>query len=417
MTKLEIFDDVVDIMKHDASTCKDKTGGEVDAYRAKIKEDMTEEEFLFVMKSYLATFEVIAHVAFYNTKGSGRLNFGVQRYQDELYVTKVAKNSELEIGDRIVEVDGIPVKEFAEMHKEFLYGEWEERQGALWSGLLRFFHTITVVRKANGNREVLTIKNNGEWKERTPYFCKKLKDNVAYMYLADFGNEEEIQKMYSQNETMLKNSEFLVIDVRGNGGGSDSAYFPLLKYCLPIGKTLQDMDFEDDCAEVNYTERNCDIRLDIFRQYKQMEIPEETKAMFDKMEAEALENRGKGFVKDSSDFQIPIKGEEGPSHVYILTDNECGSSGDAFVKTMNISPRVTSVGRPTMGILDYSNLSMVTYGEYTFMYPTSRLLNIDKGICMAKNGVPVDVYIPWTPEFLERDVDLERVYALIEGRY
>lgn len=216
MTKPEIFDDVVSIMQNDSSTCKDKQGGDLSYFRAQIADDMDDEKFLFVMRSYLATFGLTGHLVFYRTEGRGSMSFEVRRYQDVLYVDDVAENSLLRVGDRIVEVEGIPVKEFAEAHAEFLYGETEERQAPHWAPLLSFFREVTVE------------------------------------------------------------------------------------------------------------------------------------------------------------------------------------------------------GRPTMGILDYSNLNMITYGPYGFAYPTSRRTELDKGIHMMDRGVPVQVHVPWTPEHLTRDVDLEKVFELID---
>lgn len=412
MKKIEIFEEVVDIMKHDSSTCKDITGGDVDIYRSKITEEMSDMDFLYVMQEYVATFEVKGHISFYETNSNINLDFKVQRYQDILYITDVATNSELKVGDKIVAVDGVPVKEFAELHKAFMYGEAEERQAYGWYRLLKFCKNVTIETE-NGQTKTFPIGLAGEWKKKERYFCKDMGNKITYMRLADFDNEEAIQKMYAENDALLSASEYLVIDVRGNGGGSDTAFFPLLKYCLPVGKKLTELDLQMSGVEVNYTERNCNSRLELISQYKQMELPEETLTVIEAMEAELLEQKGKGFVSDVQDIDVPVVGEEGVKHVYIITDADCASAGDAFIELMNASTRVTTVGRPTMGIQDYSNICMLELDKYTFNYPTSRLTDIDKGIWQMKKGVPVKVYVPWTPEFLERDIDIEKVYELI----
>lgn len=415
MTKLEIFDDVVSIMQNDSSTCKDKQGGDVSYFRAQIADDMDDEKFLFVMRSYLATFGLTGHLVFYRTEGRGSMSFEVRRYQDALYVDDVAENSLLRVGDRIVEVEGIPVKEFAEAHAEFLYGETEERQAPHWTPLLSFFREVTVEGE-DGARKHIPITLDAKWKQEEPYVCKKLRDDVVYLQLADFANEGQLQKLYQANEELLSGTPYLVIDVRRNSGGTDSAYFPLLKYCLPAGKSLEDVGLKEQGMEVNYTERNVKERLKFYSEYKeQTELPEETLALINSMEAEAREHCGEGFVRSLGDFTVSVKGEAAaPKHVYILADCYCGSTGDAFVENVSISPKVTVVGRPTMGILDYSNLNMITYGSYGFAYPTSRRTELDEGIHMMGHGVPVQVHVSWTPEHLTRDVDLEKVFELID---
>lgn len=412
MKKLEIFDEVVSVMRQDSSTCKDIKGGDISAYREKITEEMSDMEFLYLMQKYLATFEVKGHISFYETNSNICLDFKVQRYQDVLYVIDVANNSKLKIGDKIVAIDDIPVSEFARLHEEFMYGETEERQAYGWTRLLKFAKTVTI-EDVEGQKQTFDIGMSGDWGKKESYFCKDMGNKITYMRLADFDNEEAIQKMYAENDTLLNASDYLIIDVRGNGGGSDTAFFPLLKYCLPVGKKLTDIDLQMSGVEVNYTERNCNKRLELIAQYRQMELPEETLVMIEAMEAELLKHNGKGFVADIQDIDIPFTGEEGMKHVYIITDENCASAGDAFIEIMNASDRVTTVGRPTMGIQDYSNICVLELDKYTFIYPTTRLTDIDKGICQMKKGVPVKVYIPWTPAFLERDIDMEKVLEMI----
>jgi len=230
---------------------------------------------------------------------------------------------------------------------------------------------------------------------------------------------KEIQQLYLDNYEILHTCKNLIIDVRGNGGGSDTAFLPLLELCLPEGKTINDLPegIFDGGMEINYSERNCDLRKQSLEEYKQMELPQETLAILQEMEADLEENRGKGFAKvETSNFEIPYIGLTKPYHVYILTDGICGSSGDAFVDLMRKSEKVTVVGRPTMGILDFSNCTFIKYGKFEFLYPTSRNLYLDNGVCMRNHGVPVDVYVPWTPEHLKRDVDLEKALELINAK-
>ena len=75
--------------------------------------------------------------------------------------------------------------------------------------------------------------------------------------------------------------------------------------------------------------------------------------------------------------------------------------------------KVTVVGRPTLGILDYSNCCTVDYGDYQLMFPTSRCLCVDQGKGMTDQGVLPDIEIPWTPSHFERDVDLDKCLELI----
>lgn len=99
-------------MKEDSASCKDKQGANPDTYIERIKEDMKDMDFLYLVNSYLNTFELTGHLGF-DLKGMGNIAFGVQRYQDALYITSVSKDTELKVGDKIIRVDGLEINDFA----------------------------------------------------------------------------------------------------------------------------------------------------------------------------------------------------------------------------------------------------------------------------------------------------------------
>ena len=136
--------------------------------------------------------------------------------------------------------------------------------------------------------------------------------------------------MFADNAALLDQTDYLIIDVRENGGGLDSAYLPLLKYCLPNGKTISILQQEDDYGmEINYSRRNCELRKKSFEQYAAGDISEEAKAFFKQMMDELDEKCGQGFCTlPDDDEELPIVGDSAIKKVCILTDENCGSSGD-----------------------------------------------------------------------------------------
>lgn len=407
MTKLEIFDDIVSIMEKDSSTCKDKGTGCFEKYRSAIKEDMTEDAFLLTLQLYLASFKVPGHLAIWKENDTEKKpGFSVRRMEDALYVTRVEEEVPVKKGDKIVALDGLSISEAAEKYSELLYGEINERQ--MWAKVLRLFDEITVENEKGRKTVPMPLVDKRHFGE--PYEFRRIDENTILFRFDDFADDIPIHALIKEHEQDMKDAKNLIIDVRENAGGSDTAYFPLFDYCFGEGEQLPD----DDGDEINFTERNVDSRLKLFEEYFGMDIPEDTRKILEQMCNTLKENRGKGFYRDNDNsVDINIIGSKKPEHVYILSDSYCGSSGDSFVENMRNSSKVTVVGRPTMGILDYSNEAMVHYDNYTFMYPTSRRLALDKGIVMGGKGVPVDIYIPFSEEHIHRDVDLEKVLEII----
>lgn len=414
MTRFEIFDEVVDIMANDSATCKDITGADPTPFRAGITEEMSDADFANLVNEYLCSFGLTGHLDFYTYDQAENLftPFRVRRYDDKLYVTYGRKGSGVEKGDIITHLDGLTITEAAEKYS-FMFSEKNpDRQAEIWKYIMkRYVSQFTVHHKSDGETETLKYQpftDDDTECEEQQFHLKKLSKDTAVIRLPDFMTDKPIKNIVKQNKRFLRKCRYLIFDVRGNSGGSDINYVPLEPYCFPKGKAKYDMS--EMSQERLFTERGCKLRAEFFRSLKDAFSEE----MVEKFAREQEEKAGKGWVKyDCGSFTV--KGKRKPEKVFVITDDACGSSGDSFVYEMALSPKVTVVGRNTRGILDYSNLVERNYGTFRFRFPQSRLCCIDSGIRYMGKGYPVDIYIPWTPEHLEHDVDLETVLTMIES--
>jgi hypothetical protein len=80
----------------------------------------------------------------------------------------------------------------------------------------------------------------------------------------------------------------------------------------------------------------------------------------------------------------------------------------------NAYDKVTTVGRNTLGIVDYGNVAEQEYERFTVRYPTTRLNLIDDGLGTNGVGFAPQIQIPWTPDSINADADLAWVLADIE---
>src|SRR5699024_1603577 len=120
-----------------------------------------------------------------------------------------------------------------------------------------------------------------------------------------------------------------------------------------------------------------------------------------------------GFREEPEETSYKIEGQVKPENVYIMTDYYCGSSGETFVSNAKKSKKVTIVGRPTMGIMDYFNVVSVDYGNFEFDYSISKMHenSLTYGL-----GVQLDYYKPWTTEYLRENRNLMYDQKLIEEK-
>lgn len=414
MKKTDIFKDIVWIMTHDSSTVKDRKGCNPQPFLEKITDNMTEQEFLYQVRTYLASFGIIGHISFHDKK-SGPKGFLLRISEQEMFVEEANQDTGLQVGDRILSLDGMSLEQVALQHPNYFISLTPERRYREWADLLLMAEQVTVLR--DGREMSITVRASQQ-AQKAQIFWKELESDILYLRLDNFMDEEAINRLYQECLQKIAETETLIIDVRYNNGGTDSLYFPLLHLGLEEGKGYDTLDLQDDGMEILYTEGNVERRLKDFETWLQQEnISPDTVKLLEDFRNNLLQNRGKGYVRyqDDQDELFPgVKGGHYPEQIFVLSDIYCASSGDNFVKMMKNFKKVTVIGRPTLGILDYSNCCKVDYDDYFLMFPTSRWLAIDKGKGMTNKGVLPDIEVPWTPAHFERDVDLDKCLELIE---
>lgn len=405
LTKEEIFKDIQQIMRNDYAGHIDKQY--VDhPENYTIYNDMDNRAFEETIQEYLLDSED-GHLWFMGKNSSlPKRGFSVRRYDDALYVTATPQEERLIIGDKIITIDGEDIPTLALKHHKRLEEKLPERQ--LWGTIIRRSTSVLVKR----NEEIFAL-NLSDY-ESEPYQAThsfKLLDNeTAYMQIMDFAEEKPIQEIINNNRKKLGEIKNLIIDVRVNYGGNDMFYFPLLHYIFDRILQFPDLFAEDELMYTNYTERNCKLWIQELRDYMNQELDQSTVGLLEEDIKLIEENYGKGFQEVPEDTDFEIKGSSSPEHIYVLTDYFCGSSGDTFVSNAKKSPKVTVVGRATMGIMDYFNVVTIDYGDFEFWYGISKM---NSNYSINGKGVEPDIYIPWTPDHLKEDKDLAYVQELI----
>lgn len=417
MDKIKVFNEIIKVMTEDASTLKDCKGKDAKIFLNQISAEISDQDFYYLVRTYLASFGVISHLGFYQ-KAARANGFRLRRHGNSLYVISAAAETGLCAGDEILSIDGHSIVAFYNSHKDFFVSKTPERQFLDWSYFVKKSEQLKLIRAGKELSVKVADCLNGNYDKDFDYYY--INDETFYVKCQNFQDEEQLANLYRECEVAFKSAKYLMIDVRVNNGGTDSLYFPFLKYALSSGVSLRDIDFPDDYdMEILHTKANVARRLAQFDEaLSDPNISLETRELIKEMSEDLNENSGKGYVTYSEDLSENLPDllgiEQSPEQIYVLSDVYCGSSGDNFVAMMKAMPKVTVVGRPTMGILDYSNCCSIDFDDYVFVYPTSRSLAIDHGKGMTDIGVLPDLEIPWTTQHLIEDLDFKMVLEKIE---
>ena len=405
MTKTEIAKTIIDICQKDASFCYDIKGGDPQSFLSKISDDMPESDFLFSVDQYLAAFKVWGHLYFYKKWLRPYIGFHVRRYGNSLFITHAEKELPFSKGDEIIAIDGLAIEKVAEKFPVFFDCDPPDRQGERWENIISNAKVVTVRTERTFDYSVRTDIEREIGEPSCVY--KLINKDCYYIKLTNFFDEQDISSIIDYASKDITCTKNLIIDLRNNCGGSDTEFLPLLKFLLTKDDEMCGKPIFIGEDEILYTERNADGRIKIYKEYLKSTASDEIRSYFIEQIEEQTKNKRKGFLPAKSDeFLFPTSGTLYPENVVVLTDYYCASSAESFVEIASRLQKVTVIGRPTMGVNDYANLTYFDFGEYVLHYPTSRSKAIDCGKGTRGKGLKPDIYVPWTPNHIFEDIDL-----------
>ena len=255
--------------------------------------------------------------------------------------------------------------------------------------------------------------DNAALKERLfapqDFSLTRLSDETLLLRLPNFSldNRPVIEALLAEHHDLLENTPNLLIDLRYNNGGGDGAYAELMRY-------LYTRPIYSIGVEALASKRNMDLMEQLLAEYRD-DISADTIAYIQELISEGRANPGAwvnplehGFSIETYPDVMPF-----PRRVGILTEG-AGSSGDQFVIDSRASRKVTTFGKPTAGVIDYSNVvsSKLPSGNFKMSWPITRSLRLPEEP-FDNVGVPPDVPfgeeiadpIGYVQNWLERQVD------------
>lgn len=205
---------------------------------------------------------------------------------------------------------------------------------------------------------------------------------------------EEVQRMV--DAYLASGCENLVVDIRGNDGGSDSTYEPLLKLL-----------YDHAGAEDNMEYRVSDLAIAHVREFAG--DTERGRARIARMERTPA---GEFLPAESATYTIRYDSVSSrPRRAALIIDGCVASSGEQFVLEVRaVSCRTTVYGQDnTLGCLDYSNCEILYFPQDTtrwMIVPVTRSCRVAAGRGIDAEGIAPDARIPLPlPETLTDNVD------------
>ena len=244
---------------------------------------------------------------------------------------------------------------------------------------------------------------------------KLLTDNIGYIYLHKMDKKKDYQKWLQKAMDEFKNTEGIIIDIRGNGGGSRKPTYTLLPYFITSPKVIN-----ANALRIN-KELDPEINEPIGGLAARMAYPEksthwtteERKAIADfknNFNPEWKLNKNK-FSKWHYSVVSPNNNYYN-NPVFVLMDSENFSASDIFLAAFKGSKNITLIGQKSGG---GSGFTRVNFFENSgLMYLLSSMASFQpNGQLYDGNGVNPDIEIKETIENIGKDIVLERTVKMI----
>ncbi|WKE65940.1 S41 family peptidase [Gallaecimonas kandeliae] len=240
-----------------------------------------------------------------------------------------------------------------------------------------------------------------------------LSDKTLLLTLPSFAPQyrQTVEKLLKDNHDQLAARPNWIVDVRHNGGGSDSTYGALMPWLMGAG-------WQDVGAEWLVTPDNIQGQLAICDRYAPGDA--DCKAWVDKVVTAMKKVPNGSYARTQPkavNYEHVDKVEpKRPAKVAVLVDGQCGSSCEEFLLAVRQSYSVKLLGQRSYGSLDYSNLRahVLPSGQFEIHYATSRSLRLP-AMPVDLAGVIPDIYLPKAESDEAARAQVKQVQGWLEG--
>ena len=195
------------------------------------------------------------------------------------------------------------------------------------------------------------------------YEFKELNDSTNYIRLLSFDARltRELDSFYRSIDQAIRSKPYLIIDIRNNGGGSESSYFNLLPYAYTRPLHI-------DTASVWVTPEN-------IKRYE-----EATTGDYKDLVARMKKATPYSFIPHAETAQYTWSMDSVtvyPNKIALLFNRGTASAGEGMIQYFIQSNKVITIGENSGGYIGYGNVmnAPVPCGKFTVQSTTTRYLH------------------------------------------
>ncbi|MEM8889849.1 MAG: S41 family peptidase [Bacteroidota bacterium] len=224
---------------------------------------------------------------------------------------------------------------------------------------------------------------------------EKIAEGQSLLSIPSFSYDAKAFKSFlKDHDKLIKNSQHLIIDIRGNTGGN-AIYFPLIEYFA--NKTLS--------SKQGYVLASADNRA-YFEKFIGFGSSKVYSPLVDRMAENGKIVDGPQYIDRK--FKVAKNKIE---QVSILSDEGCQSASESFIlAAKGASDKVVTLGTPTGGVIDYTSVNLLLLKnsgrqKMYFGYPTGTLHQdiLENGY--NKTGILPDIPLPETEDWVQAAID------------
>ena len=232
---------------------------------------------------------------------------------------------------------------------------------------------------------------------------KKLSDSIAYIKIPTFSGSQtaNVKTLYAKAKPIIESAPYLIIDVRNNGGGSDSNAKPLLDYIYTNPIT-------NDKIDLYVTESNIKVWDQWYASIKHDTInySSETRQWF-------VDEIAKMKASKLNSFLLRTKGDtitmnpaiNAPKKVVILQNRNCASSCETLLFWAKQSSKTILAGENSGGYVGYGEIGQVKTPCFEFnLYCT--MTRYEKQREFEVIGISPNNYLSYNRDWIEQAIDL-----------